>query len=214
MSTTLRILCCLPLLWLATAASAISPGAIVSDFKLNDHTGKAHALHDSAEKQAIVLMVQGNGCPIVRHALPALKEVQAQYQRQGVEFLLLNSNLQDNRQTIAKEAREFSIAFPILVDEDQHVGEALGVVRTSEVFVIDPSNWTLVYRGPMDDRLSYERQRPARHHYLTDALDDLLADRPVRVAHAQGVGCLVNFPERGKKTTQPAAHSHHDHTGH
>ena len=55
--------------------------------------------------KAVVLMVQGNGCPIVRHALPALKEVRAKYESQGVEFLLLNSNLQDKREAVAKEAR-------------------------------------------------------------------------------------------------------------
>jgi hypothetical protein len=86
------------------------------------------------------------------------------------------------------------------VDETQRVGEALGVVRTSEVFVIEPKTWKLAYRGPMDDRLSYERQRPARNHYLTDALDAIVAGQPVKTSKADGVGCLVNFPERQRKT--------------
>jgi hypothetical protein len=79
------------------------------------------------------------------------------------------------------------------------IGEALGVVRTSEVFVIDPKGWKLQYRGPMDDRLSYERQRPAKHHYLTDALDAMVAGKPVTTPKADGVGCLVNFPNRDRK---------------
>ena len=54
------------------------------------------------------------------------------------------------------------------------------MVRTSEIFVIDPRGWKLVYRGPLDDRLSYEKQRPATKHYLTDALDDVLAGRAVK----------------------------------
>jgi hypothetical protein len=146
-------------------------------------------------------MVQGNGCPIVRQALPALAEVRAKYRDQGVEFLLLNSNLQDKRELVAKEASEFKIDFPILVDETQRVGEALGVVRTSEVFVIEPKSWKLAYRGPMDDRLSYERQRPAKHHYLTDALDAVVAGQPVKTPQADGVGCLVNFPQRQRQTS-------------
>ena len=73
------------------------------------------------------------------------------------------------------------------------------MVRTSEVFVIDPKGWKLVYRGPMDDRLSYEKQRPASKHYLADALDATVAGKPVKVAKADGVGCLVNFPERDRK---------------
>ena len=186
-------------LWLASPALALAPGAVVDNFRLLDHTGKSHELYYSSDMKAIVIMVQGNGCPIVRHAVPALKEVRAKYQDQGVEFLLLNSNLQDTRETVAKEAAEFQFELPILIDEGQLVGESLGVVRTSEVFVIDPKGWKLVYRGPIDDRLSYEKQRPATKHYLTDALDDVLAGRAVKAPQVDGVGCLVNFPERDRR---------------
>jgi peroxiredoxin len=187
---------------LATQALAIEPGQAVDNFRLQDQLGKSHQLSDLSNMKAVVLMVQGNGCPIVRQALPALAEVRAKYQAQGVEFLLLNSNLQDTRDLVAKEATDFKIDFPILLDESQRIGEALGVVRTSEVFVIDPKSRKLKYRGPMDDRLSYERQRPANNHYLTDALDAVLAGQPVKTPHADGVGCLVNFPERDRKTSQ------------
>lgn len=186
-------------LGLATNASAIEPGQAVDNFRLLDQQGKSHELYYLSDMKAVVVMVQGNGCPIVRQALPALAEVRAKYRAQGVEFLLLNSNLQDTRDLVAKEASEFKIDFPILLDESQLIGEALGVVRTSEVFVIDPKGWKLAYRGPMDDRLSYERQRPANNHYLTDALDAVLAGKPVKMPHADGVGCLVNFPERDRK---------------
>lgn len=188
-------------LGLAGGAFALGPGQKVDNFRLSDQRGQSHALYDLADKKAVVIMVQGNGCPIVRQALPALAEVRARYAGQGIEFLLLNSNLQDKRELVAKEAAEFKIDFPILVDEGQHVGEALGVVRTSEVFVIEPKRWQLAYRGPIDDRLSYERQRPATHHYLTDALDALVAGRPVKTPQADGVGCLVNFPERQRPAT-------------
>lgn len=184
---------------LTTSALAIEPGQVVENFRLLDQRGKSHELHYLSDKKAVVLMVQGNGCPIVRQALPALAEVRARYRAQGVEFLLLNSNLQDTRELTVKEATDFKIDFPILLDESQLIGEALGVVRTSEVFVIDPNSWQLKYRGPMDDRLSYERQRPANNHYLTDALDAMLAGKPVKTPYADGVGCLVNFPERDRK---------------
>jgi peroxiredoxin len=184
---------------LASPSHAIEPGQVVDNFRLLDQRGKSHELYHLSDTKAVVVMVQGNGCPIVRQALPALAEVRARYQGQGIEFLLLNSNLQDNREAVAKEAAEFKIDFPILLDESQMIGEALGVVRTSEVFVIDPKGWKLQYRGPMDDRLSYERQRPAQHHYLTDALDAMVAGKPVTTPKADGVGCLVNFPNRDRK---------------
>lgn len=184
-------------LW-ATALLAKAPGDVVKDFRLQDQQGQNHRLYDAAAAKAVVLMVHGNGCPIVRQSVPALADIRAQYAAKGVRFLLFNSNLQDTRESIAQEATEFQMDFPILVDGKQRVGEALGVVRTAEVFVIDPKSWKLVYRGPIDDRLSYERQRPAaQHHYLTDALDAVLAGQPVKMARAEGVGCIVNFPHRG-----------------
>ena len=178
---------------------AIAPGSKVPDFRLTDQRGQQHRLYDLNNQKAVVIMIQGNGCPIVRQALPLLQQVRDQYRDKGVEFLLLNSNLQDNAESIAKEAAEFSIAFPILVDQKQKIGEMLGVERTSEVFVIEPRTWKLVFRGPMDDRLHYERQRPPTKHYLTDALDALIAGRAVPVSTADGVGCIVNFPERSKR---------------
>src|SRR5678816_4041984 len=147
---TLRWFTALPLVWLAGQAWALNPGQVVDNFRLLDQNGKSHELYYSSDMKAVVLMVHGNGCPIVRQALPALREIREQYKAQGVEFVLLNSNLQDKRDAVAAEAKEFNVDFPILLDEAQLIGEALGVVRTSEVFVIDSKGWKLVYRGPMD----------------------------------------------------------------
>jgi thiol-disulfide isomerase/thioredoxin len=189
-------------------AQATMPGEVVADFKLTDHTGKTRSLYEGDSTKPIVVMIQGNYCPIVRHAMPALKEVSAKYAPQGVRFLLLNSNIQDNRETIAKEVEEFGYPFPVLVDKNQKIGEALYVQRTSEVFVIDPKTKKLLYRGPMDDRLSYERQRPATKHYLTDALDAALAGQPVKLPYADGVGCIVNFPNRRTSQVDHASMGH------
>jgi hypothetical protein len=153
----------------------------VDNFALLDQQGKSHELYYLSDHKAVVIMIQGNGCPITRNAWQALRQVRAAYAAKGIEFLMLNSNLQDDRDAIAAEAREFGYDIPILVDESQLIGEALGVIRTAEVLVIDTKGWNLVYRGPIDDRLTYERQQAAaKHHCLTEALDNVLAGRTVR----------------------------------
>jgi peroxiredoxin len=192
-----------------SAAQATMPGEVVADFKLTDHTGKARSLYEPTSNKPVVIMIQGNGCPIVRHAMISFRQISERYADVGVRFLLLNSNLQDNPETITKEVTEFGYPFPVLIDKSQKVGEALQVQRTSEVFLIDPQTRKLVYRGPLDDRLSYERQRPATKHYLGDALDALLAGQPVKVPYADGVGCIVNFPDR--KTSKIVDHSRMGH---
>jgi hypothetical protein len=181
-------------------AHALSPGERVDNFRLLDQNGASHELYYHSDAKAVVLMAHGNGCDIVRQTLPALKELREKYRAQGVEFLLIDSNLQDGRDAIAQEAAEFGIDFPILVDETQLIGESLGVARTADVFVIDPKTWKLMYRGPVDDRLAYGAQRPAAtKSYLIDALDAVLAGKPISAAQIDAVGCLVNLPERDRR---------------
>jgi hypothetical protein len=198
--TGLRFLAALASLSIAGPALALGPGDRVDNFRLLDQDGASHELYYLSDAKAVVIMVHGNGCPIVRNTLPVMHEIRDRYRAQGVEFLLLNSNLQDDRDAIGKEAAEFGIDFPILVDDTQLIGESLDVTRTAEVFVIDPRSWRLLYRGPVDDRLAYGTQRPAaRNHYLTDALDATLQGKPLAVAQTEALGCLVNLPERERR---------------
>ncbi|HMD29338.1 MAG TPA: redoxin domain-containing protein [Steroidobacteraceae bacterium] len=184
------------LLSVAGSAAGLAPGAHVADFTLKDETGAAHELYGLSAKRAVVIMTQSNGCPIVRLAVPALREIRDRYPKQDVEFLLLNPTLQDSAESVAREVAEFNFGLRVMLDPRQKVGEALGVDRTAEVYVIDPKSWTLVYHGPIDDRLNYESQRPVHHRYLSDALDAMLAGKPVAVASASSPGCLINFPNR------------------
>lgn len=175
-------------------------GMRVDDFQLLDHMGVAHRLFYYSDAPAIVVMTQGNGCPIVRNAVPAYRQVRDNYQEQGVKFFLLNSNLQDNKTTIAKEVADFGFDIPVLVDENQLVGESLNVTRTAEVFVIDPKSRKIVYHGPVDDRLTYQNQKAkAEFSYLSDALDAIIAEETVKISQVDAPGCIVNFPERDNK---------------
>ena len=192
---------------LALGGSA-QAGERVDNFVLLDQHGRSHELYYLSDARAVVLMVQGNGCSIVRNALPALNEIRSDYAAKNVEFLLINSNLQDDRATIGEESEAFDIDFPILVDETQLIGESLDFVRTGETLVIDPSDWSIAYRGPIDDRLNYATQKPnANEHYLRDALDAVLDGEQVASTKRDAVGCLINFPARKRGEQASASYS-------
>ena len=181
----------------AAPAWGLEPSDPVENFALLDHRGTAHELYYHSDAKAVVLMVHGNGCPISRNAWPRFRELQDEYAKKNIRFMLINSNLQDHRASVSREAEEFGIDLPILIDETQVIGESLDLVRTGEVFVIESGGWTLAYRGALDDRLTYEVQKAAAsQHYLKEALDDLLAGDAVRTARTDAVGCLINFPHR------------------
>lgn len=180
--------------------------ATVSDFALIDHKGAFRQLYYYAKDpktRAIVLFVQGNGCPLVRKQVPELKRLRDAYSTKGVVFWMVNANRQDSREEIAKEAAEFEIDLPILLDETQMVAKGLKVNRTAEAIVIEPNTWRIRYRGAIDDRMSYETEKPeTKHAYLKDALDALLADRRIKTEVTSAPGCLVTYAR-----TEPVSYS-------
>jgi peroxiredoxin len=181
----------------ATAAQRIDNFMLVDAQKL-----EAHELYRMGDDKAIVLVTTGVGCPIARAMTPALKALRDKYAAQGVEVMLVDSNLQDSREAIAAEAKESGIDIPILMDSNQLVGEALGVTRTAEVFVINPKTWQVAYHGPLDDRSDYGVQKASSHDFASDALAAVLAGKPAMAATQAAKGCLIDFPNRGKKTAQ------------
>jgi peroxiredoxin len=109
----------------ARFAFALSPGETVDNFRLLDHQGGSRELYYLSDMKAVVLMAQGNSCDVSRQAVPGLKALRDQYRAQGVEVLLIDSNLTDTSTAIVKEATAAGIDMPILIDDTQLIGEAL-----------------------------------------------------------------------------------------
>ena len=165
----------------------------VPEFELTDHRGEVHTLETYGDYDYAVFYVQGVGCPIARLALPSYRAVRDEFAGRNIAFTMFNSNIQDDLPRIAREAEEFGIDFPIMKDGDQALAKALGVERTAEVFIVDPRTREVLFRGPINDQLGYETQRnEAREHYLTDALNTVLAGGTVDMENIpESKGCLV-----------------------
>ena len=96
----------------------------IPEFELSDQGGKTHTLADYADRDLLVLYVQGVGCPIARIAVPSYREVRAEFESKNVAFMMFNSNIQDNIPRIAREVDEFGIDFTVLKDEGQALAKA------------------------------------------------------------------------------------------
>ncbi len=174
----------------------------IDNFRLIDHAGKSHELYYEMNAKAVVIMTHGNGCPIVRGAVPDYMALKEQFADQDIEFWMINSNPQDTRADLAAEAAEFNIDMPILHDVNQIIGESMGYDRTAQVFVLDPAQgFKVVYYGPLNDRQTYERQRAeAKEHYVKDVLNALMAgDEITTKPPAIRAGCMINFLEKDKR---------------
>ena len=163
------------------------------EFELTDHLGEVHSLDRYRDYDLAVFYVQGVGCPIARIAVPSYREVRDSYEGANIAFTMFNANIQDDPARIAREAEEFGIDFPIIKDSEQWLAKSLGVERTAEVFVVDTHTWEVLFRGPINDKVGYETQRnEARHEYLRDALDTIMAGGRVDMEEIpDSKGCLV-----------------------
>ncbi|MGD2134371.1 MAG: redoxin domain-containing protein [Maricaulaceae bacterium] len=183
-STTRR----LALLTTTTLLAAAPASAYVENFALTDQYGSAHELYYFNDAPAIVLMsfaTEGGGDPDAVF----FQNITGVYADQGIEAFLINSDPSADRASIAEAARNIWVNMPVLHDEHQLVGEALGVERSGEVFVIDPSaGWEVVYHGPISG--------PDGAPLLENALDALLAGEEIAVAEADVDGQPIAFPAR------------------
>ena len=73
---------------------------------------------------------------------------------------MLNASDQDERSDLKEEALEYKVSLPILDDTTQEVARSLDIDRTGEALLIDTSSWKILFRGAIDDRLTYEKEKP------------------------------------------------------
>ena len=121
----IRIFSFLLTISMAATAWGLEVDERVDNFRLLDHNGASHELYYYDDAKAVVFMVQGNGCPIVRNAMPRFTELRDKYAAQGVEFFMINTNLQDNRTSIAKEAGEYGYEDEAALRASDNVAEIL-----------------------------------------------------------------------------------------
>jgi len=167
---------------------------VVDNFACLDQTGTFQRLYRHADAKLVVLYVYANDCPIVRHSAGELRDLAAAFEPRGVRFLGLDPAPHDGRESVASQASELGLALPILLDDTQCVAEMLEVKRTGEALVISTSNWALLWRGPLDDRLEYGAQKDAAtRHYLREALEALLGGAKPPEGAPAPKGCAITF---------------------
>jgi peroxiredoxin len=164
----------------------------VADFTLKDAaTDHSVSLSDFKAKKAVVVMFVGTECPINNAYMPRLAELSKAYADKGVQFLAVNSNSNDTPAHIAGHAKQNGLTFPVLRDPANVVADQFGAKRTPEAFVLNPEGRVL-YQGRIDDQfgVGYKREAPARRD-LAEALDEVLAGKPVSQPAVKAAGCFI-----------------------
>lgn len=144
--------------------------------------------------QVVVLAYNGVECPISKLLADRIRDIAADYADRGVRFFGINANVTDDVEDVRGFAESHRITFPMVKDEGAVISDALGAVRTTDVFVIDREG-RLRYHGPVDDQYTLTEGRAMggkspspETHLLRDALDAVLAGKPVPAARVEAPG--------------------------
>jgi peroxiredoxin len=165
----------------------------VADFTLKDVvTDRPVSLYSFIGKKAIVLVFLGTDCPVGNLYVPRLIELNRAYKGKGVIFLGLHSNAHETQEQVARYVKETGIDFPVLKDLQNTVSDTVLAERTCEALVLDGFG-RIRYRGAIDDQYARGKSKDEPDHlYLKDALEALLANRPVQVQATRVAGCLLD----------------------
>ncbi|MDF7798842.1 thioredoxin family protein [Pontiellaceae bacterium B1224] len=187
-------------------AFTLGIGEQAPDFKLPATDGKSYALNDFNEK-LLVIFFTCNHCPYVLGSDENTRQLADRFADQGVKFVAINSN---SKNTYAEDDFDHMVArmeenkFPwlYLYDESQDIAEAYGALRTPHFYVFDQSR-KLAYVGRAIDMPRDWTQSTT--HELADALEELLAGKPVSNQVTNPIGCNVKWDGKERHWMPPEA---------
>jgi thiol-disulfide isomerase/thioredoxin len=179
-------------------------GASAPDFCLPGIDGQTHCLQDFAASKVLVVVFTCNHCPTAQLYESRIKKLAEDYRDRGIALVAIEPNspksvllgemgytdVSDSFEDMKIRAAYRHFNFPYLYDGDtQKVSRAYGPTATPHLFIFD-SERKLRYEGRVDNnpREPLVTSRDARN-----AIDALLADRPVAVEKTPSVGCSTKW---------------------
>jgi peroxiredoxin len=184
----------------AVVMAAPEVGQPAPQFTLIDCCGETHSLADFKGK-TVVLEWLNHGCPFVqKHYVEGnMQKLQKKYTGEGVVWLSIVSSAPGKQgHMTAEDAKKTaeekgSAATAVLLDEDGKVGQLYAAKVTPELFIINPEG-ALVYAGGIDDKKSTDPADIATStNFVAQALDELLAGKPVSMAKTAAYGCSIKY---------------------
>jgi len=154
--------------------------------------GKSYSLSSFGDKQVLVLVFMGNGCPTCKATEERLFSIQSDYGKLGVQLVAVNSNNAaisppDTLEEMRTRARESKYPFPYLKDDGATLARSIGARTTPHAFILDKSR-ILRYRGRVDNA---RQKHLVTVHDVRLALEDLIAGRDVAVPDTDSFGCGI-----------------------
>ena len=184
----------------ATHSNMMPLGTIAPDFYLPDTvTGTNIKLQElTGEKGTIVLFIC-NHCPYVIHVKEQLIDIARYYAKEGINTIAISANdIENYPQDAPDKMQELMVDWghpfaAYLYDESQDVAKAYQAACTPDIYVFD-SSLACVYRGRLDGATP-KNDVPLSGVDLRNALDNLLAKKPVSDKQIPSIGCNIKWKD-------------------
>ncbi len=189
------------------AAQTLAIGSSAPDFNLPGVDGKQHTLREFRNADVLVIIFTCDHCPTAQAYEDRIKQLAADYKARNVAVVAISPNdpkalrldelgytdVSDSLEDMKLRAREHQFNFPYLYDgENQKVSRAYGPAATPHVFVFDRER-KLRFTGRIDNS---DKPQLATTHDTRDAIDALLAGRPVPVEKTKVFGCSTKWSDK------------------
>jgi thiol-disulfide isomerase/thioredoxin len=182
-------------------------GAQAPDFDLPGVDGKRYTLASFDKAKVLVLVFTANHCPTAQAYEDRIAKLDADYASRGgpararlperpARAAAGRAGLHGPRDTLDEmkiRAKDRGWRFPYLYDgETESMSRQYGPVATPHVFVFDAER-KLRYAGRVDDK---ENPAKAKTNEARDAIEAVLAGKPVAVQTTKVFGCSVKWADK------------------
>ncbi len=185
----------------------LAVGSPAPNFSLPGIDGKTHTLAEYSAARVLAIVFTCDHCPTAQLYETRIKKLADDYRGKGVALVAIEPNdptaillselgytdVSDSldEMKIRAEYRRFN--FPYLYDgETQEVSRAYGPKATPHMFLFDEKR-ILRFEGRIDDS---QRESLVKAQDTRAALDEMLAGKPVTVAHTGVFGCSTKWKSK------------------
>ena len=181
-------------------AYAVRVGNAAPDFTGTDSNGKTQKLSEYHGKY-VVLEWTNNGCPYTQKHYESgnMQALQKEWTAKGVVWLTVLSSAtgEQGYMTASQEnayvSKEHAAPTAVILDPTGVIGHAYEAKTTPHMFVIDPSG-KLIYAGAIDDHPTTDpADIKSSKNYVSGALSESMAGRPVATSYTRPYGCSVKY---------------------
>jgi peroxiredoxin len=183
------------------AAQDVRVGAPAPAFTATDSRGQQETLAQFRGKY-VVLEWHNQGCPFTRkHYISGnMQALQKEWTAKGVVWFTVISSAPGEQGYVTPSqeneylAKEHAVPTAVLMDSDGKLGHLYNAKTTPQMIVIDPAG-KVIYDGAIDDRPTPNPEDVhGANNYVSDALTEAMAGKPVATPFTRPYGCSVKYP--------------------